>query len=620
MIYALGLALLMGAAGYAVLRGLGLAKGAAVAGLAPVAGLAATVILAAWIGFAGLPAPIAGVLVLALGLAGFVWLILDRATLIAAGRGLLREHRLAVVLLGAALWLPILVMGLAFAGVEAPLSPHDGAFHVETSDAFRHAAAALTWYPPGVAALFGALLQLTPWLDSALGVFNLALGLTLLAPIVAFGLGMAVLRNLVAASAGALFVSMTHLLAYYPQVWGGWPQLLGILLVVGLWTLAIGYVEEPSARRAALAGLIVGAIVLVHGTELYTSAIVLAVLAIAHWRRLQWARLGLHLLVAIGVALVASAPYIPALLHWAGAGGAYAVGYEDGSALVTGDSTMRAAELLGLLSADALGVDFPIRAVLVVAGTVWLVRRSTGRTLVAVALVFFGLAVAASLFQSVPLVRQVYAATYPWSLPFRHLTFASLPLALVAGAGWVAVSSRWGRWIAGVRGVNLQRRLARAGRLLVIAWLLVAAWALTFFVAISPPTKSSYSARDDGPAMAWLRSQLRDGDVVANDTFADAGIWAPYKAGATILLYRSRSDVATAAARNMVISNIASLGEDPAVTAAACELGVRWVYYGAQASDWQRRAFPSLAELKASPGLEEAFSSGDATVFRTKCP
>jgi hypothetical protein len=39
-------------------------------------------------------------------------------------------------------------------------------------------------------------------------------------------------------------------------------------------------------------------------------------------------------------------------------------------------------------------------------------------------------------------------------------------------------------------------------------------------------------------------------------------------------------------------------------------------------SDWQRRTFPSLAELKASPGLEEAFSSGDATVFRTKldCP
>src|SRR5215471_3727187 len=113
MIYALGLALLMGAAGYAVLRGLGLAKGAAVAGLAPVAGLAATVILSAWIGFTGLPAPIAGVLAVALGAAGLVCLVLDRATLIAAGTGLLREHRMAVVLLGAALVLPILVMGLA---------------------------------------------------------------------------------------------------------------------------------------------------------------------------------------------------------------------------------------------------------------------------------------------------------------------------------------------------------------------------------------------------------------------------------------------------------------------------------------------------------------------------
>ena len=45
-----------------------------------------------------------------------------------------------------------------------------------------------------------------------------------------------------------------------------------------LWITSIQYIDRPSWRLAGLAGLLVGAIVVVHGTELYTTAIVMVVL------------------------------------------------------------------------------------------------------------------------------------------------------------------------------------------------------------------------------------------------------------------------------------------------------------------------------------------------------
>ena len=45
---------------------------------------------------------------------------------------------------------------------------------------------------------------------------------------------------------------------------------------------------------------------------------------------------------------------------------------------------------------------------------------------------------------------------------------------------------------------------------------------------------------------------------------------------------------------------------------------VRYVYRGAQNSAWQERQFPPLEVLRASGGLEEVFSSGEAAVFRTR--
>src|SRR5262249_4017402 len=157
-------------------------------------------------------------------------------------------------------------------------------------------------------------------------------------------------------------------------------------LVLGLWIVAVGYLEQPDWRWAALAGLLVGAIVLVHGTELYTSAIVLLVVGVASWRRLPWYRLGPDVGGAAVLAAACAAPYLAVLLHWAGAGGAYQTGYESGSALEQG--TTSALDSLGLFTIDALGVDLLVRVALVGLGLIWVVRWRVGLSVVAVAVIF----------------------------------------------------------------------------------------------------------------------------------------------------------------------------------------------------------------------------------------
>jgi hypothetical protein len=123
---------------------------------------------------------------------------------------------------------------------------------------------------------------------------------------------------------------------------------------------------------------------------------------------------------------------------------------------------------------------------------------------------------------------------------------------------------------------------------------------------------------DDAVAMAWLRQHVGPGEVVANDAFADAGIWAPYKAGVAIIRYESFSDQSTDSDRRLVEANVAELDRDREAAAAACRLNVRYVFHGAQNSSWHERRFPPLEVLGASAGLEEVFTSGDAAVFRTR--
>lgn len=609
-------ALLVVLAGVAASRALGLAKGVLGLGLAPATGLAVLAVISTWVGLANVPPPLPGLAVLAIGLIGAIVSVRDRSTIVAATKGLGREQPVASGTFVVALAVPCVAMGVAFAGVQAPLSPHDGAFHVETADAFRRASAAQAWYPPGLAATFGAILQLLQPVDTAAGAFGLGVGLSLLAPICVFGLGAAIWRDLRAASAAALLIGFTYIFPYYPQVWGGWPQLAGLLLVLGVWTLASEYLERQAWSTAVLAGLLLGGIVVVHGTELYTSAVGLLVLAAANWRRLPWRQLPGHLAAALVIALLCAAPYLPALLHFAGSGGAYQVGLEDGRAMELGVKSATVSELLGVFTLNALGVDLPVRIILLVAGVVWAFQQRAARVLVAVGGVFVTLALVSSYLNFLPPVRFVYAATFPWSLPFRQMMFASVPLALLGGGGCVLVGRVWSSGVGRLRGAS-RRRLERMGRLLIAAWLLLTTWAVIVFVSIPRATVASFSD-DDAAAMTWLRQHADPADVVANDGFADAGIWAPYKAGVRILEYRSSSDPTTAASRSLVLDNIADLPSTPGAASAACALNVRFVYRGALNSAWQPRQFPPLDELRASPGLEEVFSSGEAVVFRTR--
>jgi hypothetical protein len=236
--------------------------------------------------------------------------------------------------------------------------------------------------------------------------------------------------------------------------------------------------------------------------------------------------------------------------------------------------------------------------------------------MVVVTLAFVVLAIASTFFNDIGLVRTVYAATYPWSLPFRHMTVAAVPLAVLGGGGAVAVAHIWRRASSRLHG-SFGRRAGRLARLLVVTWLVLATWAATAFLAVPRGLLVSFSP-DDATAMAWLRQHASTSDVVANDGFADAGIWLPYKAGLRILEYRGFGNAGSAADRQLIQENVAGLDRNRAAAAAACRLNVRYVYRGAQNSAWQERQFPPLEALRASGGLEEVFSSGEAAVFRTR--
>ncbi|MBV9599687.1 MAG: hypothetical protein JOZ87_22925 [Chloroflexi bacterium] len=603
--------------GYAVVRLLGLAKGASAAALIPAAGLAFAAVLTSWCGLLGAPPPTAGILVLGCCLIGMWLIVLDREWLRTAVVGFMRQDRLAAGVFGVALIVPLVTMAISFAQVQAPLSPADGAYHVETIDLFRRGTAVSSSYPPGLAALFAAILQLAPWIDTATGGYGLALGLTLLAPIAVFGLGVAIWQNLRAASAAALLSSLTELFPYNPQTWGGWPQLLGILLVLGLWVVAIGYLAQPGWQWALLAGLLLGAMVLVHGTELYTSAIVLLIVACGNWRTMPWRRLGLDGLGAFAFAVLCAALYMTVLLHWAAAGGPYEVGNADGAALQQGTSS--GLQNLAVYSLDALGIDFPVRIALLALGLVFAFRFRVGRAMVAVTLAFVALAVVVTLFNGVPIVRMFFASTYPWSLPYRHLTFASIGLAMIAGGGCVQCANWWSLRLAHVRAEKTHRRITRLGRLLVVVWLALSSWALITLIGMEASAYGSFSA-DDAAAMAWMRANLGPSDVVVNDTYADAGIWAPYKAGVQILVHRAFSNPDTQAARQLVVANVADLESNPSAAAAACALHARYVYYGAAHTKWITRTFPPIEELRASPALQQVFGQGNAAVFAINLP
>ncbi|HYY88871.1 MAG TPA: DUF6541 family protein, partial [Chloroflexota bacterium] len=399
---ALLLFLVVVSTGLGALRLLRLDRGWLGLGLAPAAGLSVVTIVATWADVAPLPEVIQTALLLALAVAG----LLSAAP---RARSFLRAGRLPV-LLGLAILVPFAVLALAFAELEVPLSGHDGAHHIETIWALQHGARWSSWYPPGLHTMLAAILTGVPWVDTARAALDAAFGIALLAPLAAFGLGYTVTGRSGLAGVGALFLAFTVQYPYSPHLWSGWPVAAALLIALGLWSVGALYLRRPRLRLAVLAGLLLGAIVLVHGTELYTTALGLVILLVGAWRRVRWLRLLRDLLTAGGVAMIAALPYVPSVVGWAHAGGASDVAQEVLRTAATaqpnpGDAVMTLA--LGSLSGGFL-LDLPIRAGLLALGLWLAVRRGRYRPLAALFAVAFGLALAFR-YANVPVLSTIYA-------------------------------------------------------------------------------------------------------------------------------------------------------------------------------------------------------------------
>jgi hypothetical protein len=603
--------------GYGPLRALGLLKGLTGLGLLAPTGMAVMAVCLTWLCAVPLPPPLRGIAVLVLAAFGVGCAVRDRGVLRQAARAMAQQHRGAAATFILALLIPVASMGFVFWGVEVPLSPHDGAFHTQVTHSLRAGSSFEGWYPPGVPSIMAGVLQLLPWVDTAQGTFGIGIGLAILAPLVVFGLGLAVGRNVAIATGAALFISLTFLYPYFPQIWSGWPLALSMLLTFGVWVACLEYLERPSWRWAALAGGLLGAILVVHGTELYTLALILLVVAATMWRRLPWSRLPAHLGIAAGLGVVFALPYLPALFHWAGGGGAFAVGYEDGRAIEDAASSFLANSTFSIFLADALGLDLPTRLVLVAVGVWGAARRGVALSVIGVGALFLAITVGFTLLNFVPIVRQAYAATFPWGMSYRTLVLVAAAQAVLSGAGWVTLretASGWSRSLA-ARSPGAARRLGRLTRLLVIAWGSLVFWALVFTLSVTRVVVGF--TPDDAAAMRWLRANAEPDKLVINDQSADAGIWIPYKTGLQIVVPRSEPNDGRAAERAEIMGSIPRLDQ---VAAAVCAMNVGYLYYGAAVSDWDSRRFPPLEELNASPALEQLFNSGNATVFRVRVP
>jgi hypothetical protein len=616
LLLGIGFWLYVHAAGYALLRLARLPGGVLRLALAAPVGMALLSALTTWTTYVGLPA-LATTIVAALPAAAGLALILRRPASLGQS-----EHPAGLSLMGSALALTAVMMSFGFAGVDAPLSTQDGANHVELIDVVRHGTASGGWYPTGLHSSIAAFLGLAPWVDTAEGAVGASIGLTFLAVITVFGVSYAVWRNAVIAGSGALLLALTFQFPYHVHFWAGWPLAAAIIVALGVWVVAVEYVRRPCARSAAVAGLLVGSILLIHGTEVYTVAIgLLALLAGGGWRRLRGVRSGLQVSLALIVALVIAAPYLQTLLPWAGSGGASGVGavQAQAEAALSGDTATEGMLILMFNTfGTGVGVDLPLRICLVVLGTWQAMRWGAGRVVVAIGGIFLGLAFTFAVVHG-PLVERVYSSTFPWSQAYRLLMIAAVSAALLQGLGGVVVVRAYlgarHRWTV-VR-ASRSRRVHALVTVLLSLLAVGSAGSLAILLSENTSVYASTTA-DDAAAMAWLRMHARPGEVVANDWFADAGIWAPYKAGTPIVMPRLVSDRLDE--RQLILDNIGHLDASPQSLAAACALDVGYVYDGAKATGWEPRHWPPLSELQRSPSLEEVFTSGRAVVFKTRLP
>lgn len=521
--------------------------------------------------------------------------------------------RWPLLLLAVAVATPALLLGAALAGVDAPVSTHDGAFHVETIDLLRHGDSIQMWYPVGFHTTAAALLGLVPWLDTARGTVDVALGLAMLAPLALCTLGVSIGLRPLQASVGALVLALTYVFPYDDHMWAGYPLAMSIVLLLGLWAVAVHWTTEPSAALAILGGLLAGAIVLTHGTEVYSASIGLAVIAAVRWRRIKPTQLLRHLPVAIACALLCAAPYLTALLGFASAGGATSAGVaalDDIAAhpeITAGGDWLEF--MLGVTGAASF-IDLPVRAVLLVIG----MRGRHMRLVVAAWAIFSGVLFAVSFLDLAP-IRWLYVVTFPWLVHHRPpqmvVLFASLLIAsgLATTIGWL--------WSLRPRLVSHPHAWRR---LVIVSGILLAFFAEGSAISIYKTLdqviveQNAYSP-DDVAAMAWLKVNAQPGELIVNDQAADAGIWAPYKTGAPILLPRSGSGPLIAE-RLPVLTHLLDLPTTADARSTACALHTAYVYSGGKPVPGDTQLLPTRAVLEGVPHLEEVFASGQAAVFR----
>jgi hypothetical protein len=592
------------ACGAALARGLRLPLN-----VAPLAGLAAIAVLTTWCARLGAPPLLSSGLLVAWAMAGLAALVLPAQERVATAR----HSRVPLLILGIAAAIPALMLGSAFAGIEAPVSTHDGAFHVEAIDSLRRGVPLETWYPVGFHATVAAVLGLLPWLDTARGTSEIGLGLAVIGPLAIFTLGLALGLDALAAALAAAILAVTFIYPYDYHLWGGWPQGMGVLLVIGLLTAAVRWIERPTLGWALLGGVFAGAIVLSHGTEVYTSVLGLAVIALVRFRRIDPRRLAAHLPLALGLAVVCAAPYLPTLLGWAGTGGALSAGeaFDKNGAMAQADWLQFA---LGITGAASL-IDLPVRLGLI-ALALGLHRRL--RLAATLWLAFVALLVVVQ-FVDLPPVRTLFVLTFPWLADYRPRQIAVI-FASVLGAGGLSIGLGYLARLR-VRFVSrpaMFRRLAIACVLALVFFAEGSAVSIYKRVAQAVSEQNVYGA-DDGAAMAWLKQHVQPGEMVANDQTVDAGIWAPYKASVPILLPRSAPG-ALRLDREPLLVQLGALPDAPGALATACALHLAYVYDGAQPTAADERSFPDRAALERAPNLEQVFSSGQAAVFRIHLP
>jgi hypothetical protein len=264
----------------------------------------------------------------------------------------------------------------------------------------------------------------------------------------------------------------------------------------------------------------------------------------------------------------------------------------------------------------------PARAVLLFTGIWWTFRARSGRVLLPIFLTFYLLSMA-FMYVDLPIVKQVFALTFPWGFRDRLGHMQNVAANLMCGVGLLAIAANLPRlrskWptLLGEQHPAAWRRTVIAS--VVLALFLAEGSAIAVFktLAIANHAVGTYSV-DDAAAMAWLRQHSRPGDVLANDWAADAGVWAPYKAGIPALAGPRKYTTVNQREELIVLDRLASIDEDARVLEVMCARGARYVVRGAAATVYEPRSFPPLDMLRRAASLEEVFQSGEAAVFQIR--